>query len=290
MEAKEIFRVSVIIPVYNAEKYLHDAVESAVHLDEVGEIILVEDNSPDNALSICNELTKEYEKIKLFRHPGGVNKGAGASRNLGIKKVSFEYIAFLDADDLYLPNRFKAEKMIFQSRKEVEGVFNNTGRINSDNLYYGQNDIEKIEMLKVEDNLWNFIKGYFAIPTNSITLKKTLLEKAGYFNEKLKLHQDTHLWFKVFHFGYIVPGNLTEPVSLTREHENRRIHGRNVQSKILFLKAVLNDFKNYNGVDKRVMKAIINRYVYAKTPNKISAILQVVILFINNPKLLKYYF
>ncbi len=288
---RQNFLVSVITPVYNAEQFVRAAVESAVHLEEVGEIILIEDNSPDNALSICEELTKKYEKIKLYRHPGGVNKGAGASRNLGIQKAGFEYISFLDADDKYLPNRFKAERKIFQSRKEVEGVFNNSGRINSDILYYDdKNEIYKIERLKVEDNLWNFFKGRIVVPTNSITLKKSLLEKAGYYNENLRLHQDTHLWFKVFHLGYIVPGNLTEPVSLTRDHEDRRIHGRNVQSKILFLEAVLNDFKNYKGVDKRVMKAIINRYVYAKKPYKIASILELIILLIKNPKLLKYYF
>ena len=124
---RQNFLVSVITPVYNAEQFVRAAVESAVHLEEVGEIILIEDGSPDNALSICEELTKKYEKIKLYRHPGGVNKGAGASRNLGIKKAGFEYIALLDADDKYLPNRFKAERRIFQSRKEVEGVVNNAG-------------------------------------------------------------------------------------------------------------------------------------------------------------------
>ncbi len=285
------FLVSVITPVYNAEEFVRAAVESAVHLEEVGEIILIEDGSPDNALSICEELTKKYEKIKLYRHPGGVNKGAGASRNLGIKKAGFEYIAFLDADDKYLPNRFKAERRIFQSRKEVEGVFNNAGRINSDILYYDdKNEIKKIERLKVEDNLWNFFKGRLVVPTNSITIKKSLLEKVGYYNENLRLHQDTHLWLKVFHFGYIVPGNLTEPVSLTRDHEDRRIYGRNVQSKILFLEAVMNDFTSYNGVDKRFMKAIINRFVYTKTSNKIAGMGFLIILLKNNPNLLKYYF
>ena len=54
-------RVSVIIPVYNAESYLRKAIESAVYLVEVGEIILIEDRSPDNALVLAKQLEQEFE-------------------------------------------------------------------------------------------------------------------------------------------------------------------------------------------------------------------------------------
>ena len=104
-----MLQISVIIPVYNAEKFIRRAVESAVILDVVKEIILVEDNSPDNALTICRKLEREYSKVLVFQHPDGQNRGAAASRNLGIIKASCELIAFLDADDFYLSNRFNAE-------------------------------------------------------------------------------------------------------------------------------------------------------------------------------------
>ena len=63
------FKISVIIPVYNAESYLRKAVQSAVNLVEVGEIILIEDQSPDNALVLAKKLEQEFEKVKLFLHP-----------------------------------------------------------------------------------------------------------------------------------------------------------------------------------------------------------------------------
>ena len=69
------FKVSVIIPVYNAAQYLEQAVESAVHLEEVGEILLIEDGSPDNALEICKNLVRKYCNVVLLRHVGGVNRG-----------------------------------------------------------------------------------------------------------------------------------------------------------------------------------------------------------------------
>ena len=118
--------ISVIIPVYNAATFLHKAVESAVNLDEVKEILLVEDASTDNSLELCRTLQTEYSKVKLFQHPDHGNHGAGATRNLGLEKASQEFIAFLDADDYYLPNRFEAEKEIFKNEK-IEGVFNAIG-------------------------------------------------------------------------------------------------------------------------------------------------------------------
>ena len=93
-------KISVITPVYNAEKYITQAVESALQFPEVWEIILVEDQSPDNALEVCKTLVTNYpERVKLYQHPDKGNHGAGASRNLAISKATGEFIAFLDADD-----------------------------------------------------------------------------------------------------------------------------------------------------------------------------------------------
>ena len=121
------FKISVIIPVYNAESYLRKAVQSAVNLVEVGEIILIEDQSPDNALALAKKLEQEFEKVKLFQHPDKKNHGAGASRNLGIQKASCEYIAFLDADDYYLPNRFVKDKLVFETHDNCDGVYSAVG-------------------------------------------------------------------------------------------------------------------------------------------------------------------
>ena len=264
MKAKKNFKVSVIIPVYNAEKFLRTAVESCNTLEEVGEIILVEDGSPDNALELCKELIKEYSKVKLLQHPGGENKGAGASRNLGIKNSKFDYIAFLDADDVYKNNRFESDKVLF-SKKGVDGVFNNSETLLSHKKYFDKKALEVLKNTPCKSLLFPFFKGDFFISTNSITLKKSLIEKAGYFNENLKLHQDTHLWLKVFQLGKICPGNIENSVSLTREHDDRRIKNRNLKSKGAFLTAVLNDFKTYKYVDKQFMKILLRRYIYNKS-------------------------
>lgn len=76
-------KISVIIPVYNAEKYVRRAVESALQQEKCGEVILVEDRSPDNALEVCKKLESEYKNLILYQHEGNANKGPGPSRNLG---------------------------------------------------------------------------------------------------------------------------------------------------------------------------------------------------------------
>ncbi|MDQ0784192.1 glycosyltransferase family 2 protein [Chryseobacterium sp. W4I1] len=119
-------KISVIIPVYNAEKYVTKAVNSVLQFDEVDEVILIEDGSPDHALTVCLELAQKHERVQLFQHSDKKNHGAGASRNLGIEKASGDFIAFLDADDYFLSNRFDAEKEHFKN-SDIEGVFNAIG-------------------------------------------------------------------------------------------------------------------------------------------------------------------
>ena len=88
--------VSVMIPVYNAEKYVERAIKSCIQLSEVKEIIVVDDGYKDRAKEIVAEMIKEYPIIKLFEHPQNENKGAGLSRNLGIERATQVYIAFLE--------------------------------------------------------------------------------------------------------------------------------------------------------------------------------------------------
>ena len=64
--------ISVIIPVYNAAKFVEEAVESALAQPETSEVILVEDGSPDNSFEVCRALTEKYPKVTLMQHPGGV--------------------------------------------------------------------------------------------------------------------------------------------------------------------------------------------------------------------------
>mgnify|MGYP004467181263 FL=1 len=95
-------KVSVIIPVYNVEKYLAQALDSILDQDYPElEIILVENMSEDGSMKICQSYEKAHKEIRLFREK---KKGPGAARNTGVKKADGTYIMFIDADD-YLPDK-----------------------------------------------------------------------------------------------------------------------------------------------------------------------------------------
>ena len=121
------FCVSVVIPAYNAERFIEKSIKSALEQPEVSEVLIVDDGSTDNTESILKKLIAQYQKLKVYYHSGKSNKGRSASRNLGILKAKANYIAFLDADDFYLPNRFLNDKKIFAENNTIEGVYNAIG-------------------------------------------------------------------------------------------------------------------------------------------------------------------
>lgn len=91
--------LSFIVPIYNAEKYLRECVDSLLEQNfpkELYEIILYDDSSTDDSLNIANEYMKEHANVRVFNHP---NVGVSQTRNAGLKEATGEYIWFIDNDD-----------------------------------------------------------------------------------------------------------------------------------------------------------------------------------------------
>jgi glycosyltransferase involved in cell wall biosynthesis len=226
--------ISVIIPVYNAADFVAKAVESALSQPETAEIILIEDGSKDNSLEICRDLAARYNKVKLYTHTGNSNKGAGLSRNLGIEKASGDFIAFLDADDFYLPNRFRAERKIFAEKTATDGVYGALGfhyYSEDGRVKYQKSGFEKLTTVsaKVAPNelflaiLWLHDKacGYFHLDT--LTIKRDVFfGKTDLFNN-LALHEDTVFIIQLSLNCLLEPGIIDEAVGLRGVHNNNRI-------------------------------------------------------------------
>ena len=96
-----MIKISVIIPVYNAEKYLRECLDSVIGqaLQDI-EIICVDDGSTDSSLSVLQKYAAKDTRLKIVVQ---ANQGAAAARNVGMAVAQGEYLAFLDADDLYCP-------------------------------------------------------------------------------------------------------------------------------------------------------------------------------------------
>lgn len=299
-----MFKVSVIIPVYNAEKYLRKAVESSVDLDEVGEVILVEDRSPDNALDVAFFLQKEYHKVKVFQHPDKQNHGAGASRNLGIENAQYDYIAFLDADDYYLPNRFKKDKIILQSNPSLDGVYGALG------IHYYSNKAKKTfleagfgyqEFLTISqavepEDLFTVlfhakksIQGEFH--TNTVTLHKRVFDRVGFFNTSLRLRQDIHLWRRLAAFCKLAAGEIENPIAIRGVHEGNRMTNKNNQKKYMdfWWYSLKKEFKDKK-LEKTKYKIFEQAYFnyMASHQNKTKAIISFFKNLIKYPSIIKY--
>lgn len=250
------FKVSVVIPVYNAEKYVREAVESCLRNLEVAEIILVEDRSPDNALFVCKQLEAEFEIVKLFTHPHNANRGAGASRNLGIEKAECDYIAFLDADDVMCENRFRKAKEVFLSQPDADGVYDAITHFSEERGIEKKLFTINKENIPPEKLFYFLLRGtYGHFSTDGIVIKRKVFEKSGTFHTELKLHQDAELWLRIAYHARLFAGELKHPVALARRHTQNRITGANYHSKVLFWQTAFDYFKNKASLKHKLMIA-----------------------------------
>lgn len=225
----------MIIPIFNAAAFLEEAVQSALQQQEVAELILVEDGSSDASFQLAEQLEKSDPRIQLFQHPDRQNHGAGASRNLGIRKANSPFLAFLDADDFYLKNRFKNCPDFFARHPNALGLYEAVGsqfqtpdaeKFFLDNIR--GKGLTSLEEPVAPDQLFEVLlrgqKGWWHL--NGFTIRKKLIEQIGFFDEQLRMAQDSDFNLRSSLSRQIYPGSLTVPVALRRVHSNNRILNR----------------------------------------------------------------
>ncbi len=182
------------------------------------EIIIVDDGSTDATFDIAKSLEKSHPKIvRVLQHPGGVNKGVSASRNLGLTRSTGDWICFLDADDYVFPRRFESAIEILASQPDVDGIHQlaemvfpteeSSERWWKDSPYFGFE-----QPIPPEQLLDNLLLGR-CWATSAIVFRRELLERSGMFHEQLKIAEDCHLWFRMASVGRIISGDAGYPVS-----------------------------------------------------------------------------
>ena len=172
-------KISVIIPVYNAEKYLTKCLNSIVNQTYTNlEIILVNDGSKDSSLNICYEYKKKDDRIKVINND---NHGASYSRNCGISISTGEYIMFIDADD-YIENNF-IERLITCNEYETYDLF-----ISCYTDFYDKNIFKEKKL--IDENILTF------------DLKKDYLNIVKYLRTP---------WGKIYKLNIIKENNIKFP-------------------------------------------------------------------------------
>lgn len=112
-------KISVIVPVYKVEEYLHRCIDSTLSQSFTDfELILVDDGSPDNCGKICDEYATKDNRIRVFHKPNG---GVSSARNLGLDNAQGEWIAFIDSDD-YIDVNYLAELVSYSQKYETDYV------------------------------------------------------------------------------------------------------------------------------------------------------------------------
>jgi glycosyltransferase involved in cell wall biosynthesis len=210
--------VSVIIAFYNEERFLDEAIKSILNQTyEEWELILVDDGSNDSSSRIANKYANKNRKVFYIEHENHSNKGVSASRNTGIYKANGKYIAFLDADDIWLPDKLNLQVDLMLANPEV-GLIGEA----SEYWYYDHTDESKNRIKpigKERDRVFlpyeliqvlYPLSSYQAPAPSGIMVKTEVARKHGGFEEhfigKYQLYEDQTFLLKIY---------LNEPVYLS---------------------------------------------------------------------------
>lgn len=119
--------ISIVMPVYGAEKYINNTIKSILNQSFSDyELILVDDESPDNCPQMCDEYEQLYHFVKVVHQK---NKGQGGARNTGMSMCSGEYIFFMDSDDTIQPDTFQYFASVINANDSVDMVFADMQRV-----------------------------------------------------------------------------------------------------------------------------------------------------------------
>ena len=207
--------VAAIIPAYNRAEYLNQAIESVLNQDyKKINLIVVDDGSDDGSF----EIAQSYgSKLTLLSHDNRNNKGQSACINLALKHSldSSDFIAILDSDDYWEPNKISVQIEVMENQPDIGLVYGNGRGVdaNGNCLYdiYGDDHIEENDPNRV------LLDCYFSLPTNSL-VRSGVLQQAGLFDEKLKSAQDHDMAIRIAEITRLA--YIDVPVFNYRRHEN----------------------------------------------------------------------
>jgi len=201
-------KVSVIIPTYNRAKYLPKAIDSVLNQTyQDFEIIIVDDGSIDNTKDI---LAKYDGKIRYFYQE---NKGPSAARNLGIKKACGEYVAFLDADDIWFPDKLDKQLGIFNNDDKIGLVHSQMYVISNNNL---ASLSQNIKPKRLPGSSFAELLFYGSGPPSTFMVKHKCFKKTGLFDKNLKTLEDLDMAVRIARFYKVV--FIPFPLGSYRQH------------------------------------------------------------------------
>lgn len=214
-------QISIITCSYNYEKYIKDTIESVLNQSfQDWEMIIVDDGSSDNSVSIIQEYCQKDSRIKFYQHKKGRNRGLSKTLQLGLSKASADWVTFLEADDMFTPDNLEEKIKLIKTDKQLNFIFNDFKIIGDESFEQMPYCIQFRRDMTEREGFFDYRKQFYyknPIPTFSVvTVKKELLKNID-FNSPIKPALDRYLWSQIavnykFYF-------LNKKLSLWRKHQ-----------------------------------------------------------------------
>jgi glycosyltransferase involved in cell wall biosynthesis len=247
--------ISVIIPTYNREKLVGEAIASILtqRLQDF-EILVIDDGSTDSTLKVLSQLRYPIKVLKSNRN------GPAKARNIGIQEARGDYIAFLDSDDLWEPNKLQRQLTYLRRFKHIPFVYTNV-------RFREKNQIKRKtlfdDVVPLRKHLLPALVSGDAICTSTVMIKKQIFDEVGLFDERLKIHEDQDLWNRIS--SRYTLGHINEPLCIMRldTAENRLLASDNIAHYISESKKYLDIYRTRQRTmppSMQVARAIQNSY------------------------------
>lgn len=204
--------ISIVMPAYNAEKYIEQAIDSVINQTyDNWELIVLDDGSSDNTKAII--VRKAEKDYRIHFYENAVNMGVSATRNRGVKVANGEWIAFLDSDDAWENEKLEKQVQFLNEHENARIIFTASSFINEENkkanyILHVPTQVGFKELLKQN-----------VISCSSALVQKKYLEKYAMPGDKL--HEDYTVWLKILEDGSQAYG-IDEPLLIYRISSNSK--------------------------------------------------------------------
>ena len=285
-------KVSVIIPTYNRADLLPRAIDSALNQTYKDfELIIVDDGSTDNTKKIVEEYQKKDERIKYLWEEN--SSGPARPYNLALKQCQGEYIAFLDSDDVWLPEKLEKQIAIFE---EYDGKIN-LGLVICEAYVVDldRNDIGRLtfpynENLLGPEKFGLFFEKFGIISLSCVVIKKEVFKNIGYFDEKFKVSADVDIYSRILKNSpiYFLKEPLVKYTQSDRSLSNEQFWIKQMPEYKYFLEKYEDDFKKSPEAKSRFLRNIGTFYTLNNNSRMARKYFKEAIK--NNPLSLRLYF
>ncbi len=192
--------IDVVIPVYNGEKFIIEAIDSAAHQTlSPKKIIIIDDGSTDNTYSLVSEYARySAVEIKLVQKANG---GLSSARNRGIQESDAEFIAFLDADDVWVKEKLEKQLAIYQQTvfRKLGLVYCNYDVINAQGAYLYINYKAPLDKKRMRGSVFKTLleRNRIASSGSGVLIRRSIFNTIGLFDETLKWGEDWDMWLRI---------------------------------------------------------------------------------------------